>query len=98
MAKRITKGPLKGFREVSTGTIQQQTKEAKQSLVFPLKEEPTGQFIAGKLTGSHCKNGDLDRCPAPCGACLDNPAAGTMYGYRPEFRKVLDTNAYLGAN
>ena len=97
--KRITKGPCKGLREISERTLREQVQEMIETLAIPVKKRlMPGRRKKEKLTPSYCRNGDIERCPAPCGACLVNPKAGSLTASRWKYIDVLDTDAYMAQN
>ncbi len=97
MAKKkiIKRGPYEGLTLISEGTLIYQENEAKDALSFPFKQVPTGNMKLEWLTPSYCKDGDIDRCPAPCGACLENPNAGSLICLRIEYAFIFDEDASL---
>ncbi len=92
--KKIKRGELVGLNEISEEQFLANEKMANELMEVPIKNivVPFGSEMY--MTPNWCKNGDMERCPAPCGACLDNS--------NPRFLKVrkaitiqrLDVDAY----
>lgn len=95
--KIIETGECEGLTEVSEDILEQREKKAKASTEIPVKQQLTGIEIEAKLTPEYCL-GDLERCPAPCGACVYDKNAPFIEGTRFNYQTVLDTEAYLAQN
>lgn len=92
-----TKTEVKGFKKITEKALKRQEEEAKRSVEFPTIPSLVAKNVR-KLAPDYCTNGDMDRCPAPCGACLyvNNPAS--VVGIELEYIPILDTRVYLNQN
>jgi hypothetical protein len=96
MEKKIGTGPCVGLIGVDASEVQMREMEELTTSEIPTKQKPIRFGTPQPLVPDYCPNGDLDKCPAPCGACLDAPNAHLMKGVPIlEVVTVLDTDAYL---
>lgn len=86
-----------GVRIITENTLKRQAKQDQRAMEIPTKNEAvaTGRIVRS-LTPDWCKNGDMDHCPAPCGACLYVPKAGSRKVRKAKIVEVFDELAYLG--
>lgn len=94
MAKKIRRGEFKGLKELTESELEIQEISAKNAEVIPTKKVVISTGKERNLTPNWCKNGDIDRCPAPCGACVDNPHAGPLKVWPAKILTLLDAVAY----
>ncbi|EKD25056.1 MAG: hypothetical protein ACD_80C00126G0005 [uncultured bacterium (gcode 4)] len=89
-----------GLRKITEKTLEKQSIAAQKAMKFPTMIDPSNLIGVkdSNLTLDHCKNGDMDRCQAPCGACLqvNNPAE--IVGVKLIYGEKLDVSAYLAQN
>jgi hypothetical protein len=93
--KRITKGEFRGLNEISEYELQQKDMLAKEAIAIPTQNKVVAVGHKRNLTSDWCKNGDIDRCPAPCGACLYSTNVGTLQVRKAKIIQILDEFAYL---
>ncbi len=86
-----------GVRIITENTLKRQAKQDQRAMEIPTKNEVVaiGRTVRS-LTPDWCKNGDIEHCPAPCGACLYEPKAGSRKVRKAKVIEVLDEFAYLG--
>lgn len=94
MKKTIKKGEYAGLKIINESTLENEAMIA--SLEIPTKKHTTVK--KEKLTPSWCCNGDLDKCPAPCGACLQSSAAPVLHGKRYYKKEVLNKKKFFEQN
>ncbi|MFA6255926.1 MAG: hypothetical protein WC606_01960 [Candidatus Absconditabacterales bacterium] len=94
MTKKTQRGTLKSLKIISANTLKTQERLAKIETTIPVKTVIKAIQPDVHLTPDHCKNGNINICPAPCGACLENKNARSLRGIRLQYEKVLDTAKY----
>lgn len=90
--RKIKKGECKGLKEINENIIEKQENQARSCQNFPTKDVVSGKFEIAKMTPPWCC-GDIERCPAPCGACQQVSDAGTRHGMRIGYKKIFNVNA-----
>lgn len=92
-SKVIKNGAYAGLTQFTAETMERKEHWARTQSTIPVIEYPTVVELSANLTPPWCCS-DMEKCPAPCGACLYGANASTTGVRFTHFQAVLDVEKY----